>query len=114
MTRNHNLNQLCLLTTKNHPVFGTSRSRSQFSTKTRLITANQTTQFVFATLTSRIEEILLLALTQLTPNKSETNCMIKMFHADVKGTSSRFSANCLLIKMLFFLPGHAVSPMKAI
>ena len=58
MTRNHNLNQLCLLKTKNHPVFGTSRSRSQFSTKTRLITANQTTQFVFATLTNRRDLII--------------------------------------------------------
>ena len=59
MTKNHNLNQLCLLTTKNKPVFGTSRLRSWFSTKTRLITANQTTPFVFATLALRIEEILL-------------------------------------------------------
>ena len=33
MTRNHNLNQLCLLRTKNQPFFGNSRSRSLFSTK---------------------------------------------------------------------------------
>lgn len=58
MTASHNLNQFCPFRTIEQRIslFSEQVGQVYFVTKRTLITANQTTQLVFANLTSRIEE----------------------------------------------------------
>ena len=68
MTASHNLNQFCPFRTIEQRIslFSEQVGQVYFVTKRTLITANQTTQLVFANLTSRIEENLLIITTHPT------------------------------------------------
>ena len=71
MTASHNLNQFCPFRTKQRiSLFSEQVGQVYFVTKRTLITANQTKQLVFANLTSRIEENLLIS-NYNSPNLSE-------------------------------------------
>lgn len=68
MTASHNLNQFCPFRTIEQRIslFSEQVGQVYFVTKRTLITANQTTQLVFANLTSRIEENVLIITTHPT------------------------------------------------
>ena len=68
MTASHNLNQFCPFRTIEQRIslFSEQVGQVYFVMKRTLITANQTTQLVFANLTSRIEENLLIITTHPT------------------------------------------------
>ena len=71
MTASHNLKQFCPFRTKQRiSLFSEQVGQVYFVTKRTLITANQTKQLVFANLTSRIEENLLIS-NYNSPNLSE-------------------------------------------